>query len=90
MARYRGPVCRICRRYGDKLMLKGDNCVSQVHPRATRPAARLAAPPRRRKLSDRALQLREKQKARYTYGVLERSSSAATTRKPSAARRHRR
>ncbi len=71
MARYTGPVCRICRRYGEKLMLKGDKCVTKctLDKRPTPPGAAQA---RRRKLSDRALQLREKQKARYTYGVLEK------------------
>jgi small subunit ribosomal protein S4 len=71
MARYTGPVCRICRRYGDKLMLKGDKCVTKctLDKRSSPPGP---PPARRRKLSDRALQLREKQKARYTYGVLEK------------------
>jgi small subunit ribosomal protein S4 len=72
MARYTGPVCRICRRYGEKLMLKGDKCVTKctLDKRPTPPGQ--VATGRRRKLSDRALQLREKQKARYTYGVLEK------------------
>ena len=72
MARYTGPVCRICRRYGEKLMLKGDKCVTKctLDKRPTPPGA--ATQNRRRKLSDRALQLREKQKARYSYGVLEK------------------
>lgn len=72
MARYTGPVCRICRRYGEKLMLKGDKCVTKctLDKRPQPPGSQQAG--RRRKLSDRALQLREKQKARYTYGVLEK------------------
>jgi small subunit ribosomal protein S4 len=72
MARYTGPVCRICRRYGEKLMLKGDKCVTKctLDKRSTPPGEQHAG--RRRKLSDRALQLREKQKARYSYGVLEK------------------
>jgi small subunit ribosomal protein S4 len=72
MARYTGPVCRICRRYGEKLMLKGDKCVTKctLDKRPTPPGQ--TATGRRRKLSDRALQLREKQKARYSYGVLEK------------------
>jgi len=71
MARYTGPVCRICRRYGEKLMLKGDKCMTKCT--LDRRSAPPGPPPsRRRKLSDRALQLREKQKARYTYGVLEK------------------
>jgi small subunit ribosomal protein S4 len=71
MARYTGPVCRICRRYGEKLMLKGDKCVTKctLDKRPSPPGQTQA---RRRKLSDRALQLREKQKARYSYGVLEK------------------
>lgn len=71
MARYTGPVCRICRRYGEKLMLKGDKCVSKC-TLDKRPQPPGAPQTRRRKLSDRALQLREKQKARYSYGVLEK------------------
>jgi small subunit ribosomal protein S4 len=71
MARYTGPVCRICRRYGEKLMLKGDKCVTKC-TLDKRPQPPGAPQTRRRKLSDRALQLREKQKARYSYGVLEK------------------
>lgn len=71
MARYTGPVCRICRRYGEKLMLKGDKCVTKC-TLDRRPSPPGPPPARRRKLSDRALQLREKQKARYSYGVLEK------------------
>jgi len=71
MARYTGPSCRVCRRYGEKLMLKGDKCVTKCtldkRPQPPGPPAT-----RRRKLSDRALQLREKQKARHSYGVLEK------------------
>lgn len=71
MARYRGPRCRICRRYGEPLLLKGDSCASKcaLQRRTQPPGYRIA---RRRRISDRALQLREKQKARYAYGVLER------------------
>ena len=71
MARYTGPVCRLCRRYGEKLMLKGDKCVTKC-TMDKRPAPPGMPQTRRRKLSDRALQLREKQKARCTYGVLEK------------------
>ncbi|MFH1485346.1 MAG: 30S ribosomal protein S4 [Chloroflexota bacterium] len=72
MARYTGPVCRLCRRIGGKLMLKGDRCLTPRCAYERRPV-----PPghqvrgRRRKVSERGLQLREKQKARYVYGVLE-------------------
>jgi small subunit ribosomal protein S4 len=71
MARYTGPDCRICRRQGEKLFLKGAKCMTNctIEKRPNPPGERQA---RRRKLSDAALQLREKQKARYAYGVLER------------------
>lgn len=73
MARYNGPVCRICRRHGEKLFLKGERCFSPkcgVEKRATPPGQHGTA--RRRKISERGLQLREKQKARSIFGVLER------------------
>jgi len=71
MARYTGPVCRLCRREGMKLFLKGEKCLTKCT------FERRSSPPgvhqqRRRKVSDFALQLREKQKARRIYGVLER------------------
>jgi small subunit ribosomal protein S4 len=71
MARYTGPVCRICRRAGMKLFLKGERCFG---PKCA--IERRNAPPgdhgqRRRKQSEYGLQLREKQKARAIYGVLE-------------------
>jgi len=75
MARYTGPVCKLCRRAGIKLFLKGDRCFS---PKCAMDANRKPYPPgstgqnRRRKLSEFGIQLREKQKARHTYGVLER------------------
>lgn len=72
MARYTGPVCRICRRHGLKLFLKGERCFG---PKCA--IERRNYPPgdhgqRRRKLSEYANQLKEKQKSRYVYGVLER------------------
>ena len=73
MARYTGPGCRICRRFGEKLMLKGNRCQTPkcaVEKRHTPPGEH--AMRRRRKLSERGIQLREKQKVRYTYGVMER------------------
>ena len=73
MARYIGPVCRQCRRIGEKLMLKGERCSSPKCPlekRSARPKERSRT--RRRRVSDRALQLKEKQKVRFSYGVLER------------------
>ncbi len=72
MARYTGPVCRLCRRYGDKLMLKGERCFTPKCAFEGRPTPPGERSPRRRRVSDRALQLREKQKARYSYGIMER------------------
>ena len=73
MARYTGPVCRLCRRSGDKLFLKGSRCFTPKCAVDKRPTPPGQQPSRRRqKLSDRGLQLREKQKARYTYGTLEK------------------
>lgn len=72
MARYTGAVCRLCRRSGEKLMLKGERCAGPkcaVERRSGPPGPRAA---RFKRLSDRGIQLREKQKARYIYGVLER------------------
>ncbi|MFC1861261.1 30S ribosomal protein S4 [Chloroflexota bacterium] len=71
MARYIDAVCRLCRRSGEKLMLKGDKCINNctLDRRSKPPGQRNS---KFRRLSDRGLQLREKQKARYTYGVLER------------------
>ncbi len=74
MARYTGPACRLCRRLGEKLMLKGERCTTQKCALERRKLApgqqRLKR--RRRKMSDRGLQLMEKQKARRSYGVMER------------------
>ncbi len=72
MGRYTAAVCRLCRRSGEKLMLKGSRCLTPkcaMDRRAKAPGQQLG---RRRRLSDRGLQLREKQKARYAYGILER------------------
>jgi len=76
MARYTGPVCKLCRREGEKLFLKGARCLS---PKCS--VERRSYPPgqhgkdaqfRRGRGSDYSLQLREKQKARRIYGILER------------------
>ena len=76
MARYTGPVCKLCRREGEKLFLKGERCFT---PKCS--FERRGYPPgihgkgsqyRRRRESDYNRQLRAKQKARRTYGVLER------------------
>ncbi|MBP9708555.1 MAG: 30S ribosomal protein S4 [Oligoflexales bacterium] len=73
MARYTGPVCRFCRREGQKLFLKGERCHTDkcgVERRAFPPGQHGAA--RKSKLSEYGTQLREKQKVRRVYGVLER------------------
>lgn len=72
MARYTGPVCRLCRREGVKLYLKGERCLSPkcaIDRRATPPGQHGQG---RRRSSEYGLQLREKQKARRYYGVLEK------------------
>jgi len=71
MARYIGPKCRLCRREGGKLFLKGEKCFSSKCP-----AEKRAFPPgqhgqKRQRISEYALQLREKQKLRRIYGLLE-------------------
>ena len=71
MARYTAAVCRLCRRSGDKLFLKGDKCVTKC-TFEKRPKPPGPQPTRRRRMSDRGMQIREKQKVRYTYGLLER------------------
>lgn len=72
MARYKGPVCRLCRREGMKLYLKGDRCYSSKCAIDRRGYAPGQHGQMRRKPSEYGLQLREKQKARRIYGVLER------------------
>ena len=72
MARYTGSVCRLCRREGCKLFLKGDRCYGPncaVGKRPTPPGEHGQA--RQRKQSEYGMQLREKQKAKRAYGVLE-------------------
>lgn len=79
MARYTGPVCKLCRREGEKLFLKGSRCLT---PKCA--IERRSYPPgqhgresqfRRGRASDYLLQLREKQKMRRIYGVMERQFS---------------
>lgn len=72
MARYKGPVCRLCRREGIKLFLKGDRCYSPKCAIDRRGYAPGQHGRMRRKMSEYGLQLREKQKARRMYGVLEK------------------
>lgn len=72
MAKYTGPACRLCRREGVKLYLKGDRCYSDKCAIARRPMAPGQHGQGRRKASEYGIQLREKQKARRIYGVLEK------------------
>ncbi|NLW08188.1 MAG: 30S ribosomal protein S4 [Clostridia bacterium] len=72
MARYTDSTCRLCRREGVKLFLKGDRCYSDKCAVSRRAYAPGQHGQRRKKLSEYGLQLREKQKARRIYGVLER------------------
>lgn len=73
MGRYLGAVCRLCRRQGEKLFLKGTRCQTEKCA-----ASKRAYPPgqhgqgRRQKLSNYGTQLKEKQKVKRIYGVLER------------------
>lgn len=71
MARYTGAVCRLCRREGLKLFLKGDRCFTDKCAFARRGYAPGQHGQGRKKLSNYGLQLREKQKAKRIYGVLE-------------------
>jgi len=75
LARYTGPVCRLCRREGQKLFLKGDRCMSSkcaFERRSYAPGTHAKKSQFRRSESDYALQLREKQKVKRIYGVMER------------------
>jgi small subunit ribosomal protein S4 len=72
MARYIGPACKLCRREGTKLFLKGDRCQSEKCAVARRPYPPGQHGQGRIKLSEYALRLREKQKTRRIYGVLEK------------------
>ena len=71
MARYTGPVCRQCRREGTKLYLKGDRCYSDKCAFSKRSYAPGQHGQARKKVSEYGIQLREKQKARRIYGILE-------------------
>jgi small subunit ribosomal protein S4 len=75
MARYTGPSCRQCRREGAKLFLKGTKCFTEKCPVERRPYApgqHGQATARRKKMSEYAKQLREKQKIKRIYGISER------------------
>ena len=72
MAKYRGPVCRLCRREGEKLFLKGARCMTEkcaIERRSYPPGQHGQG---RQRTSDYSLQLREKQKLRRIYGLQER------------------
>ena len=73
MARSTGPVCKLCRRENTKLFLKGDKCMSEKCP-MNDPKVKIPGPhgDRRRKLTEYGTQLREKQKTKRYYGVMER------------------
>lgn len=76
MARNTGPVCRLCRRVGEKLFLKGERCFGPkcgFEKRATPPGQHGVS--RRRRVSEHGIQLREKKRAKVIYGVLERQFS---------------
>jgi len=72
MARYIGPRCRLCRREGIKLFLKGEKCDGPKCPLAKRNYSPGQHGAKTSRLSDYGLQLREKQKAKRIYGLLER------------------
>ena len=71
MARYTDSVCRLCRREGQKLFLKGDRCYGPKCSVAKRPTPPGPHGQSRKKVSQYGIQLREKQKTRRAYGVLE-------------------
>ncbi len=72
MARYTGPVCRLCRRDGMKLFLKGTRCDTSKCAFERRDGPPGMVQGRRGKMTDYGVQLREKQKVKHYYGVLER------------------
>ena len=72
MARYTGPVCRLCRREGKKLFLKGERCLTgkcALDRRSTAPGQHGAA---NKKMREYGIQMREKQATKRYYGVLEK------------------
>jgi len=71
LARYTGPKCRLCRREGTKIFLKGDRCYTDKCPFERRPYPPGQHGRKRKKSSDYENQLREKQKVRRMYGILE-------------------
>jgi small subunit ribosomal protein S4 len=75
MARYLGPVCKLCRREGGKLYLKGERCFTEKCAVSRRPYPPGQHGQARIKLSEYGLRLREKQKMRRIYGLLEKQFS---------------
>lgn len=74
MARYTEAYCRLCRRTATKLMLKGERCFGEkcaLERRSSPPGPHVSGK-RRPKVSDRGIQLMEKQRAKYSYGLMER------------------
>ncbi|MCL2379730.1 MAG: 30S ribosomal protein S4 [Coriobacteriia bacterium] len=72
MARYTGPVCKLCRREGEKLFLKGDRCYTDKCAMEKRPYPPGQAGKKRPRESEYRIQLREKQKTKRMYGLLEK------------------
>ena len=72
MARYTGPACKLCRREGTKLFLKGDRCLSSKCALETRKSAPGPHTNQRKAVKEYGLQLREKQKTKRYYGILEK------------------
>jgi small subunit ribosomal protein S4 len=78
MSRYTGPVCRLCRREGEKLFLKGKRCFTEkcAIERKAHPPGQHGTGRRRRRQSEYAVQLREKQKVKRIYGMAEKQFRA--------------
>ncbi len=74
MARYTGPVCRLCKRKDEKLLLKGERCISPkcAFERKQEANSKQRRRTRPKKISEYGIRLREKQKTKHIYGVLER------------------
>jgi len=75
LARYSGPVCKLCRREGEKLFLKGERCYTPkcaIERRSYAPGMHGRRGQFRRKVNEYGMQLREKQKVRRMYGIMER------------------
>ena len=76
MARYRGATCRLCRREGEKLFLKGDRCFGDKCAMEKRPYPPGQAGKKRPRESEYRIQMREKQKTKRMYGMLEKQFHA--------------